>query len=116
MDPMSPMSGQARLTGHKELMTNFKQCAAACILSFMLAWVCLIHGGAGPATAQSVRSLSSTASPNYPLKVSTNRRYLVDSSNVPFLIIGDAPQTLINKLSLEEATTYMENRRGYGIN
>ena len=28
----------------------------------------------------------------YPLKLSANRRYLVDQDNTPFLIVGDTPQ------------------------
>jgi hypothetical protein len=29
----------------------------------------------------------------YPVKVSTNNRYLVDQNNAPFLIMGDCPQS-----------------------
>ena len=57
-----------------------------------------------------------TASPAFPLKASANNRYLVDQNNVPFLIVGDAPQTLIANLSQREAAAYMANRRSYGIN
>jgi hypothetical protein len=32
-----------------------------------------------------------TSSPAYPLKVSANRRYLVDQNNIPFVIAGDVP-------------------------
>jgi Protein of unknown function (DUF4038)/Putative collagen-binding domain of a collagenase len=55
-------------------------------------------------------------SPTFPLKASANNRYLVDQNNVPFLIVGDAPQTLIANLSPGEAAAYMVNRRSYGIN
>jgi uncharacterized protein DUF4038 len=58
----------------------------------------------------------SPAEATYPLKVSANNRYLVDQDNVPFLMIGDAPQTLIANLSQAEAGAYMVNRRTYGIN
>jgi len=116
MDPIGPMSGQARLADRKNFATRLRQRAAAWTVSFMLACVCPMDYGAEHAIAQSARSLSGAVTPNYPLKVSTNRRYLVDSSDVPFLIVGDAPQTLINKLSLAEAAAYMANRRGYGIN
>ena len=54
--------------------------------------------------------------PAFPLKASANNRYLVDQNNVPFLIVGDAPQTLIANLSPGEAAAYMVNRRSYGIN
>jgi Protein of unknown function (DUF4038)/Putative collagen-binding domain of a collagenase len=52
----------------------------------------------------------------YPLKTSANNRYLSDQDNVPFLMIGDAPQMLIANLSQAEAGAYMANRRTYGIN
>jgi hypothetical protein len=48
--------------------------------------------------------------------VSSNRRYLVDQDNIPFLMVGDAPQTLIANLSVAEAEIYMANRQKYGIN
>ena len=55
-------------------------------------------------------------SPVYPLKASSNNRYLVDQNNEPFLMIGDAPQTLIAKISPAEAAEYISNRSKYGIN
>jgi hypothetical protein len=54
--------------------------------------------------------------PAYPLKVSANKRYLVDQNDVPFLMVGDSPQALIANLSPREAAFFMENRRRYGIN
>lgn len=56
------------------------------------------------------------ASPAYPLKASASNRYLVDQNNVPFLMVGDAPQTLIANLSQADAALYMANRQKYGIN
>jgi len=52
----------------------------------------------------------------YPLKASPNQRYLVDQNNQPFLMVGDAPQTIIATLTLPEAAAYMANREQYGIN
>jgi hypothetical protein len=52
----------------------------------------------------------------FPLKVSTNRRYLIDQRNRPFLMVGDSPQMIVANLSVEEAAVYMANRREYGIN
>ena len=51
-----------------------------------------------------------------PLRVSRDRRYLVDRKQVPFLIAGDAPQALIVKLSEREASDYYLNRVKYGFN
>jgi Protein of unknown function (DUF4038)/Putative collagen-binding domain of a collagenase len=67
---------------------------------------------AAPDQTQSVTSNTDV----YPLKPSTNKRYLVDQRNRPFLMIGDASQTIVANLSVAEAATYMANRREYGIN
>jgi hypothetical protein len=56
------------------------------------------------------------ATPAYPLKVSANRRYLVDRNNVPFLIAGDSPQALVSNLSEEQADSYFANRQAHGFN
>ena len=56
------------------------------------------------------------AAPAYPLKVSANNRYLVDQNNLPFLLVGDSPQSMIGNLSEADAATYMANRAKYGIN
>jgi hypothetical protein len=54
--------------------------------------------------------------PVYPLKVGPTRRYLVDQNNVPFLIHGDTPWSLIVELSEPDAELYLENRRQKGFN
>ena len=92
-------------------------------------WACLAVAAAALATIDSstadpdISAERSTASggplpgtPAYPLKVSANNRFLVDQHNVPFLMVGDAPQTLIANLSEKEADSYMRNRSSYGIN
>ncbi len=52
----------------------------------------------------------------YPVKVSTNNRYLVDQKNTPFLIMGDCPQSLTVNLSVAQADSYFSNRRAHGFN
>src|SRR5262245_19460169 len=52
----------------------------------------------------------------YPLKVSANRRYLVDSRGTPFMVVGDSPQSMIGNLSLKEAAEYIANRKAAGFN
>src|SRR5438046_9507158 len=56
------------------------------------------------------------ATPAYPLKPSANGRYLVDRSNVPFLIIGDAPHSILANLNNEDATRYLTTRGSTGFN
>src|SRR5262249_9203943 len=54
--------------------------------------------------------------PVYPLKVGPNGRYLVDQSGAPFLIAGDAPQSLIVNLSPADADSYFADRAAHGFN
>ncbi len=54
--------------------------------------------------------------PVYPLKVSGNGRYLIDQNNVPFLIVGDSPQDLPQKLSEIDADSFLANRKAAGFN
>src|SRR5262245_46783160 len=56
------------------------------------------------------------ATPSYPLQPSANVRYMVDSNNVPFLIIGDAPHSILAKLNNADATTYLTDRGNRGFN
>ena len=61
-------------------------------------------------------AIASPVGPVYPLSASVDGRYLIDQSDVPFLMVGDSPQNLIANLSEAEAASYMANRRTYGIN
>jgi hypothetical protein len=56
------------------------------------------------------------SSPAFPLKLSANRRYLVDQNNKPFLIVGDSPQGLMGRLSAEEVEKYFADRQAHGFN
>jgi Protein of unknown function (DUF4038)/Putative collagen-binding domain of a collagenase len=69
-----------------------------------------------PAAAINPYAHNGISTPAYPLRVSANKRYLVDQNNVPFMMVGDSPQALIGNLSETEAAAYMANRSGYGIN
>lgn len=50
------------------------------------------------------------------LKVSKNKRYLVDENGNPFFWLGDTGWLLFKKLNREEAETYLENRKEKGFN
>jgi hypothetical protein len=52
----------------------------------------------------------------FPLKASANGRYLVDQNGVPFLIMGDAPQTIIGNVSVADATVFLNDRKARGFN
>ena len=69
---------------------------------------------AAPARSQRLHATRSDAV--YPLRLSNNRRYLVDRRRKPFMILGDSPQALIGNLSVNDAAAYMANRRAHGFN
>lgn len=52
----------------------------------------------------------------YPLKISSNRRYVVDQRGRPFLIIGDSPQAMIGNLRVSDAAMFIANRKAWGFN
>jgi subtilisin-like proprotein convertase family protein len=53
----------------------------------------------------------------YPIKVSSsNPRLLVDQSNIPFLLIADAPHSLIVNLNDADAALYLADRGTNGFN
>jgi hypothetical protein len=51
----------------------------------------------------------------FPLKVSENRRYLVDSAGRPFFVMGDTPW-FIQKLKIEDVRMLMDDRVAKGFN
>src|SRR5271170_3441891 len=54
---------------------------------------------------------------SYPVKISSlNPRILVDQNNVPFLMVGDSPQSLIVNLSATNASSYIVDRGQHGFN
>jgi hypothetical protein len=63
-----------------------------------------------------VASTAQAAAPAYPLRADPTNRYLVDSNNAPFMMVGDAPQALIGNLSEHLADVFMANREKFGIN
>ncbi len=51
----------------------------------------------------------------FPLKVSENRRYFVDSEGKPFFLLGDTPWFL-QKLPLDDVRRVMDDRKSKGFN
>jgi hypothetical protein len=58
----------------------------------------------------------STLSYQYPLKINTNKRYLVDQNNQPFFMSGDAAWSLIAQLNKADVDLYLNNRQQKGFN
>ena len=59
---------------------------------------------------------TSPTSSVYPLRPSANGRYMLDASNAPFLIIGDAPHSILANLNNSDAVTYLTDRGQRGFN
>jgi len=61
--------------------------------------------------------LCPTAAPaDFPLKVSANRRYLVNRNGLPVLVQGEAAWSLITGVTKQEAERYLDDRRRKGFN
>jgi hypothetical protein len=56
------------------------------------------------------------ATPAYPVKVGPTGRYLVDQNGVPFLIVGDSPQSMVGNLSVDDAQVFFADRQARGFN
>jgi len=63
-----------------------------------------------------VSPASNLFSQSYPLKISSNHRYLVDQVGTPFFLNGDAAWSMIVQLSYEQADIYLTDRAGRGFN
>jgi len=57
-----------------------------------------------------------TTLPAFPLKLSADRRYLVDQRETPFLVVGDSPWSLIVEPTPEQADQYLDDRHSKGFN
>jgi hypothetical protein len=78
-------------------------------IAVLLAWLLspLALNGAEPDTA---------TGPRFPLKISENRRFLIDQDGKPFLIHGDSAWSLLVQLNLDEVDQYLADRRAKGFN
>jgi Protein of unknown function (DUF4038)/IPT/TIG domain/Putative collagen-binding domain of a collagenase/Fibronectin type III domain len=61
-------------------------------------------------------TVSSATTGVYPLKASSNGRYLVDQNNVPVLVVGDTMHGLSGNLSEADAGVYFANRQANHFN
>ena len=79
----------------------------------------LLCGGSALAQTGTIGSFPAVnhmpAGPSFPLKVSENRRYLVDQAGKPFFVMGDTPW-FIQKLKIEDVRMLMDDRVAKGFN
>ena len=72
--------------------------------------------GATGKVAPPTRSEAFESTVTFPLKAGPLNRYLVDQRDVPFLIQGDSPWSLIVALATDEVEQYLQVRRNQGFN
>lgn len=77
--------------------------------------ICALSGLAFPfapnAYAQNTpRPALRISKPMYPLRVSDNKRFLVQANGAPFFYLGDTAWELFHRLNREEADQYLQNR------
>ncbi len=75
-----------------------------------------ILGAAAAAVVIPTLAASPALGASYPLKKSADGRYLVDTRNVPTMIVGDSPQALMVNVSEAEADRYFADRQSFGFN
>jgi Protein of unknown function (DUF4038)/Putative collagen-binding domain of a collagenase len=71
------------------------------------------------ATPKATPSPTPSAAVAYPIKASSNNRYLVDQNNHPFLLVGDAAWNLFMEVPVtgsNSANTYFAARKAMGFN
>ncbi|HUA06327.1 MAG TPA: DUF4038 domain-containing protein [Solirubrobacteraceae bacterium] len=74
-------------------------------------------GGSTPATSSATGVVTAaTTSSTFPVKVSSNGRYLETASGAAWLMVGDSPQSLIGDLSESKADAYFADRESHGFN
>lgn len=79
-----------------------------------------------PATATATITITATATetstpipdaaPSFPLAASANKRSLIGSNGVPFLLMGDAPHSLVVNLTPAQMDQYFADRQAHGFN
>lgn len=91
--------------------------AVKMVATFLLPLCVAIMQGE-PATPQTSKPVARLAQPGplFPLSVSSNRRYLVDSAGKPFLIHGDTAWSLIAQLRRDDVERYLDDRKARGFN
>jgi hypothetical protein len=60
--------------------------------------------------------LPSLLAQSWPIGVSTNKRYFVDATGAPWLMIGDTAHHIVSDLPQSGYATYLSNRAQYGFN
>jgi len=89
----------------------------------LISWLALASGWLSPLPLQATPAHhDATDDPSsnshrwkFPLRVSDNRRYLVQNDGEPFFYLGDTAWELFHRLSLDEADRYLRDRASKGF-
>lgn len=87
---------------------RLKQIVLLCVVCAVMLSILVLPG---PRNGEAL-----SASASFPLRVSTNQRYLIDAQSRPFLITGDTAWSLGTNATLAEAAVYFANRKAKGFN
>lgn len=75
------------------------------------------HTGSGGTGSTYTQTYTTPNCPGpFPLKVSSNGRYLETQSGAPWLMVGDSPQSNLGNLSVASSDTYFADRAAHGFN
>lgn len=103
-------------TPAKKIVVAVAGCVGLCALSLPLAAAIPVLPQEPTPTASSAAQQPAVPAVAFPLRLSANRRYLVDRNNQPFLYVADTSWTLLSYLSVDDAKRVIDTRRSQGFN
>lgn len=95
--------------------TSGSQATAALTQTTSFVLTCTGPGGSG-SNSVTVTVTGSTPVTLFPLRVGADARHLVDQNNLPFLVVGDTPWSLMTAITKADAAAYLDDRRARGFN
>lgn len=93
-----------------------RECPDTICAVLLVALITLGYGLSAARMYAAPSNVSVGGFPAYPLKVSDNRRFLVDQNNIPFLIVGDVPQAMVGMITPADAAGFLDDRQAHGFN
>jgi hypothetical protein len=73
-------------------------------------------GTGGSKSANASVTIAGSSSGLFPLHVDPTKHYLIDAQGNPFLVNGDTPWDMLNRLNDADADAYLADRQAKGIN
>ena len=98
----------------REFLAHHSAAVGSMALAALLPERCLRASDGNSATRSAIPA-TGIGDITFPLKISENRRHLVDSKGKPLFLLGDTPWFL-QKISLEDVRRVMDDRKAKGFN